>query len=69
MMSTEKYISNYDYIKNCSIEEMADIMTTLTVEMYRALTGLDASDNFVNANTKSAISWLKEPVVQGDYLN
>ena len=68
-MNTEKYISNYDYIKNCSIEEMAEMMTTLTIEMYRALTGLDASDNFIKTNTESAMSWLKEPVVQGDYLN
>lgn len=68
-MSTKNYTSNYEYIKNCSIEEMAEMMTTLTATMYQNLTGRDIDEKSIELNKLVAKEWLKEPVIKGDYLN
>ena len=68
-MSTKNYISNYDYIRGCSIEEMAEMMTTLSVEIVQNLTGRTIDENSIARNLFLSEEWLKEPVVTGDYLN
>ena len=66
-MNTKNYTSNYEYIKNCSIEELAEMMATLTATMYQNLTGRDIDEKSIELNILVAKEWLKEPVIKGDY--
>lgn len=68
-MNTKNYISNYDYIKGCSVEELAEMLTTLTIQMYQAITGMDIDERSIELNVLATKQWLKEPIVNGDYLN
>ena len=68
-MSAKKYTSNYDYIKGCSVKELAEMMSTLTLIMYSNITGKEIDAESLELNSLKAEEWLNEPVVQGEYLN
>lgn len=65
----KNYKSNYDYIKGCSKEEIAEMMTTLTVQITESLTGMNMTSEGVDKSFNTAMMWLDQPLVEGDYLN
>ena len=66
--TSKNYTSNYDYIKKCSIDEMADMLTTLTATFYEILTGKPMEQTVVLMNYEAAKEWLKQPAVSGEYM-
>lgn len=66
--TTKNYTSNYDYIKSCNIEQMADLLATLTATFYEVISGKPMEQTMVLLNYESAKEWLKQPAVSGEYL-
>lgn len=62
-------MTNYDYLKVCTLEDMAEILTALLVEIWEECYGKVMSENQIAENCLAMEEWLNTPVTSGSELN
>lgn len=62
-------MTNYEYLKVCDLEDMAEILTALLVEIWEECYGKVMSENQIAENCIAMEEWLNSSVISGSELN
>ena len=62
-------MTNYEFLRTCSQEDMAELITTILVESFEALLAKPIPEEQIDAEIIEMYDWLSTDVIDSTLLN